>query len=56
MLATPGRDTRPEVQLRSHLHALGMRYRIDRAVLPGLRRRADIVFVSARVAVRTRTT
>lgn len=30
---------------------MGLRYRVDRRVLPGLRRRADLVFVSARVAV-----
>lgn len=30
---------------------MGLRYRVDRQVIPGLRRRADVVFVSARVAV-----
>jgi DNA mismatch endonuclease (patch repair protein) len=37
--------------LRRELHRRGFRYRIDASVLPGQRRRADIVFMSARVAV-----
>lgn len=45
------RDTAPELALRRALHAAGLRFRIDRAPLPGLRRRADIVFGPARVAV-----
>ncbi|MGH3866778.1 MAG: very short patch repair endonuclease [Pseudonocardiaceae bacterium] len=45
------RDTAPELALRRLLHARGLRYRVDRAPLPGLRRRADIVFGPARVAV-----
>lgn len=45
------RDTAPEMALRSSLHSMGLRYRVDRAPLPGLRRRADIVFGPARVAV-----
>lgn len=45
------RDTRPEVALRRALHAAGLRYRVERAVLPGMRRRADIVFGPAKVAV-----
>ena len=36
--------------IRRLLHARGMRYRVD-AVLPGMRRRADLLFTSARVAV-----
>jgi len=44
------RDTRPELAIRRLLHARGMRYRVD-APLPGMRRRADLVFSSARVAV-----
>jgi DNA mismatch endonuclease (patch repair protein) len=43
------RDTAPELALRRELHRRGLRYRVDRAVLPGLRRRADVVFVKARV-------
>lgn len=44
------RDTAPEVALRSLLHRRGLRFRVDYK-LPGLRRRADIAFLSARVAV-----
>ena len=43
--------TAPEVALRRALHSLGLRYRIHRAPLPGSRRKADIVFGPARVAV-----
>lgn len=39
------------MDLRKLLHARGLRFRVDRPVLDGMRRRADIVFVSARVAV-----
>ncbi|WP_273733052.1 very short patch repair endonuclease [Mycolicibacterium septicum] len=45
------RDTRPELALRRLLHARGLRYRVDTQPLPGLRRRADLVFGPARVAV-----
>jgi DNA mismatch endonuclease (patch repair protein) len=45
------RDTKPERALRSLLHAAGLRYRVDRAPLPGVRRRADIIFGPAHVAV-----
>ena len=51
MLATRRRDTRCELKLRRQLHAIGLRYRVDRAVLAGVRRRVDIVFSSAQVAV-----
>lgn len=51
MARTGRRDTKPEIALRSHLHALGLRYRVDRAVLPDRRRRVDVVFGPARVAV-----
>ena len=44
-------DTKPEVLIRRHLHAAGLRYRVDVAPLPGMRRRADIVFPRARLAV-----
>ena len=45
------RDTAPELQLRRKLHRKGMRYRVD-APLPGLpRRRADILYTQAKVAV-----
>lgn len=45
------RDTKPEVEIRRLLHARGHRFRVDRAVLPDRRRRADIVFGPARVVV-----
>jgi DNA mismatch endonuclease (patch repair protein) len=50
MQATRRRDTPGEVALRKLLHGLGFRYRIDYPI-PVARRRADIVFVSARIAV-----
>jgi DNA mismatch endonuclease, patch repair protein len=43
--------TAPELALRRALHSLGLRYRVHRAPLQGLRRKADIVFGPARVAV-----
>jgi len=51
MQTTPRRDTGPELALRSELHRRGLRYFVDRKILPGSRRRADLVFTAARVAV-----
>ena len=51
MRANRSRDTKPEVLLRSVLHAHGLRYRVDSPPVPQLRRRADLVFPTARVAV-----
>lgn len=51
MRANRRRDTGPELALRSALHRLGYRYRVDAAPLPELRRRADLVFRRQRVAV-----
>lgn len=45
------RDTAPELALRRLLHTRGLRYRVDTAPLPGVRRRADVVFTRVRVAV-----
>lgn len=45
------RDTAPEVALRRELHRRGLRFFVDRAPLPGLRRRADLVFPRRRIAV-----
>lgn len=45
------RNTRPEMALRRALHAGGLRYRVELPVIPSLRRRADIVFGPAKVAV-----
>lgn len=51
MQANKGRDTGPELALRSAVHALGLRYRVDARPLKGVRRTADLVFTRARVAV-----
>src|SRR5207244_8785284 len=32
-------------------HARGFRYRVDKSVIPGGRRRADLVFAAARIAI-----
>ncbi|NNH21868.1 DNA mismatch endonuclease Vsr [Pseudokineococcus marinus] len=45
------RDTKPEVALRRELHRRGRRFFVDRAPLPKMRRRADVVFPRRRVAV-----
>jgi DNA mismatch endonuclease (patch repair protein) len=51
MQAQPRRDTGPEVSLRSALHRQGFRFRVDAQVVPSLRRRADLVFPRAHIAV-----
>lgn len=51
MQGNRGRDTAPEVRLRSLLHARGLRYRVSARPIPGIRRTADVVFPKARVAV-----
>ena len=51
MQANKGRDTQPELALRSAAHALGLRYRVSVRPLRELRRTADLVFTKARVAV-----
>lgn len=51
MQANRSRDTKPEIAVRRAVHALGLRYRVDHRPLPGLNRRADLVFTRARVAV-----
>lgn len=45
------RDTKPELALRRECWRRGLRYRVDMAPVAGLRRRADMVFMGARVAV-----
>jgi DNA (cytosine-5)-methyltransferase 1 len=50
MRATRRRDTSAELAIRRLLHARGLRFRVDRQVLPGTRRRADVVFAGAKVA------
>lgn len=52
MRANRRRDTNPELRLRSALHKLGWRFRVDLPVETAARRvRPDIVFTRHRVAV-----
>ena len=44
MQSNKGRDTKPEVALRSAVHALGLRYRVSVRPINELRRTADLVF------------
>jgi DNA mismatch endonuclease (patch repair protein) len=45
------RDTSCEMEIRSELHRRGFRYLVDARPLRAWRRRADVVFPRARVAV-----
>lgn len=51
MRGNRSRDTRPELAVRSAVHRLGLRYRVSVPPLKHVRRSADLVFVSAQVAV-----
>ena len=51
MQANRSRDTRPELAVRSAVHARGLRYRVAVRPVRGVRRSADLVFTRARVAV-----
>ncbi len=51
MQGNRSRDTRPEVAVRSAVHALGLRFRVGARPVPGVRRTADLVFRSSRIAV-----
>lgn len=51
MRNTPTKDTPAELAIRRLLHARGLRYRVDVRPEKSLRRKADIVFGPARVAV-----
>jgi DNA mismatch endonuclease, patch repair protein len=51
MRGNRSRDTRPELALRSVVHAMGLRYRVAARPLPNWRRTADMVFSRAQVAV-----
>ncbi|WP_101836255.1 very short patch repair endonuclease [Frankia canadensis] len=51
MKANRSRDTKPELALRAAVRGLGLRYRVDVAPVMGLRRRADLAFPGAKVAV-----
>jgi len=48
MASIRGKNTKPELAIRSALHALGFRYRLHRKDLPG---RPDIVFPKYRAVV-----
>ncbi|MFI5648363.1 very short patch repair endonuclease [Kitasatospora sp. NPDC051705] len=51
MRSNTGRDTKPELRLRSLLHHAGLRYKVSARPVPTLRRTADVVFTKAKVAV-----
>jgi DNA mismatch endonuclease (patch repair protein) len=51
MRSNRSRDTKPELALRSEVHRLGLRYRVDVRPIPSLRRTGDLVFPRARVVV-----
>lgn len=51
MKAMPRRDTGLELAVRRALYSHGLRYRLHRRPVEGLRCRADIVFCGVRVAV-----
>lgn len=51
MRGNRGRDTAPEMRLRSLLHARGLRYRVSTRPVAEVRRTADVVFPRAKVAV-----
>jgi DNA mismatch endonuclease, patch repair protein len=51
MQANRGRNTSVELSLRRALHAKGLRFRIHRQAIPGLRCEPDILFPTPRVAV-----
>jgi DNA mismatch endonuclease (patch repair protein) len=51
MASQQTRDTRPEVELRRELHGRGLRFRVAKRPLIGLRSTADIVFGPDKVAV-----
>ena len=54
MLGNRSRDTKPELELRRRLHAMGLRYRVCARPLRDTRRTSDIVFGPAKVAVDVR--
>lgn len=51
MQGNRSRDTKPELAVRRAIHRRGLRYRVAVRPEPALRRTADLVFRSARVAV-----
>lgn len=53
MRAAKGRDTEAEMKVRRVLYRMGLRYRVDYVVIDKPRRKADIAFTKAKVAVFT---
>lgn len=51
MQGNRSRDTKPELAIRKLLHSAGLRYRVSARPIKDLRRTADLVFGSAKVAV-----
>lgn len=51
MQSNRGRDTKPELALRSAVFALGLRYKVSVRPIMDFRRTADLVFTRAKVAV-----
>jgi DNA mismatch endonuclease (patch repair protein) len=51
MSRTAQRDNSGELALRSELHRRGLRFRLHRHLLVGVRRSADIAFPSSRTAI-----
>jgi DNA mismatch endonuclease (patch repair protein) len=51
MQACGQKDTAPERALRAVLYRLGLRYRLDSRPIPGLRRKADILFPGLKIAI-----
>ncbi|MFF4940870.1 very short patch repair endonuclease [Micromonospora chalcea] len=51
MQANTGRDTKPELALRRAVHALGLRYYVNRRPIKAVRRTADLLFPRLKLAV-----
>lgn len=51
MRGNRSRDTKPELAVRRMLHRNGLRYRVNTRPIPAVRRTADIVFTTKRVAI-----
>jgi DNA mismatch endonuclease (patch repair protein) len=51
MQSNKGRDTKPELALRSALHRRGHRFRVNIRPIAGFRRTADIAFTRKKLAI-----
>ncbi len=51
MVGQRRRDTTPELAVRRALYSAGLRYRVEYAALPGMRRRVDVAFPRVRLAL-----